>query len=212
VCVQGQCVECALDENCKPGFSCQQNKCVPKSECKSAADCGAGKRCDAGKCVTGECSSDADCSGGTCRNNFCVRKGTCVGNDDCGTGEECREGLCSSAVGAGACNFDEPVRFGFNEATLSADSQQRLASLADCIKRQNLKVRLEGHADERGTEEYNLHLSTRRAASVKKYLSDLGASSSKVETVGYGENRPKSSGHDEEAWAENRRVEFKVNR
>ena len=70
------------------------------------------------------------------------------------------------------------------------------------------KVRLEGHADERGTEEYNLQLSNRRAASVRKYLADLGVGAGQLDTVGYGKNRPVSEGHDEAAWAANRRVEL----
>ena len=70
------------------------------------------------------------------------------------------------------------------------------------------RIELAGHADERGTEEYNLQLSQKRAASVKKYLVDLGVPASSLKTVGYGENRPAAQGSDEEAWAANRRVEF----
>jgi peptidoglycan-associated lipoprotein len=66
-----------------------------------------------------------------------------------------------------------------------------------------------GHGAERGTVDYNLHLSYRRAASVRKYLVDLGVAPAKVDTVGYGENRPAVEGHTEEAWAANRRVEFR---
>ncbi|MGZ6140108.1 MAG: OmpA family protein, partial [Myxococcaceae bacterium] len=72
------------------------------------------------------------------------------------------------------------------------------------------KVTLGGHADPRGTEEYNLHLSQRRAASVKKYLTALGVAPKSLDTIGYGENRPAGSGpNDTEAeWAKDRRVEF----
>jgi peptidoglycan-associated lipoprotein len=70
------------------------------------------------------------------------------------------------------------------------------------------KITLEGHADERGTEEYNLHLSNRRAAaSASTWWTS--AWPSKVDTVGYGENRPAAEGHNEEAWGANRRVEFR---
>jgi len=73
-----------------------------------------------------------------------------------------------------------------------------------------LSVTLEGHADERGTEEYNLQLSNRRAASTKKYLHDLGVATNSLDTVGYGFNRPAVQGHNEAAWAANRRVEFRT--
>lgn len=67
-------------------------------------------------------------------------------------------------------------------------------------------VTLEGHADERGSREYNLALGERRAQSVKRQLSLLGASAGQIRTVSYGEERPQFDGHDEETWAENRRV------
>ena len=68
---------------------------------------------------------------------------------------------------------------------------------------------LEGHADERGTDEYNMQLSNRRASSTKKYLSTLGVPSKSLDTIGYGFHRPAVDGHDESAWAANRRVEFR---
>src|SRR5690349_3604275 len=61
VCVQGQCQECATDQNCKEGFQCQGNKCVPKAECTPEKGCGPGKNCQAGKCVPNECEGDKDC-------------------------------------------------------------------------------------------------------------------------------------------------------
>jgi len=70
-----------------------------------------------------------------------------------------------------------------------------------------MSLNVEGHADERGTEEYNLQLSNRRAASVQRYLNTLGVSSG-LNTIGYGKNRPAVRGSNEEAWAANRRVEF----
>lgn len=70
------------------------------------------------------------------------------------------------------------------------------------------KIRLEGHADERGSREYNMALGQRRADAVRKAVSVLGVSGDRVETVSFGEDKPKSSGHDEAAWAQNRRVEI----
>jgi peptidoglycan-associated lipoprotein len=70
------------------------------------------------------------------------------------------------------------------------------------------KVTIEGHTDERGSAEYNLALGERRANAVKRYLVDLGVSSSKLRTVSFGEERPAVQGHDESAWRYNRRAEF----
>lgn len=70
------------------------------------------------------------------------------------------------------------------------------------------KVRVEGHADERGSSEYNLALGQRRASSTKKALTLAGAKSSQIETVSFGEEKPLDAGHDEAAWAQNRRSEI----
>jgi peptidoglycan-associated lipoprotein len=72
----------------------------------------------------------------------------------------------------------------------------------------NAKVTLEGHADERGTREYNIALGERRIAAVKRILTLEGASSGQIDSISYGEERPAALGHDEDAWALNRRVEF----
>ncbi len=72
----------------------------------------------------------------------------------------------------------------------------------------NVHVRLEGHADERGSREYNIGLGDRRAQSVRRILLFQGASSDQIETISYGEERPAVLGHNEEAWAKNRRVEM----
>lgn len=72
----------------------------------------------------------------------------------------------------------------------------------------NVRVRLEGHADERGSREYNIGLGDRRAQSVRRILLFQGASSDQIETISYGEERPAVLGHDESAWSKNRRVEL----
>jgi peptidoglycan-associated lipoprotein len=193
VCVQGQCQECATDANCKPGFVCDANKCVPKPECVKDNECGANKKCHGGKCVTdavqkapGSCSTDADCQ----------------------SGQRCEDGTCVAKDSGASCSF-EPIYFEFNEYKLEGAAQSQLASLADCMKKDKGHFTLEGHADERGTEEYNLQLSNKRAASVKRYLADLGVAANALDTVGYGENRPAVNASSESAWAKNRRVEFK---
>jgi peptidoglycan-associated lipoprotein len=195
VCVQGQCRECATDANCKPGFVCNANACVPKPECgPGVGPCGTGKKCSSGKCVV-----DPDYKA----------EGTCSTNEDCPSGQECKAGRCASIDTKGAtCTF-EPVRFEFNEFNLTGGAQSTLAQYADCIKKGSLRFTLEGHADERGTEEYNMVLSQKRAASTRKYLVDLGVTAGALDTVGFGENKPVASGSNEGAWAANRRVEFR---
>ena len=71
------------------------------------------------------------------------------------------------------------------------------------------KVRIEGNCDERGSREYNLALGQRRAESVKKVMTVLGVSDGRIETVSYGEEKPVATGHDEQAWSQNRRADIK---
>ena len=73
-------------------------------------------------------------------------------------------------------------------------------------------IRVEGHCDERGNEEYNLALGERRAHAVKEYLANLGVSSSQLRVVSYGEAKPAVMGHNESAWKYNRRTEFRTGR
>jgi peptidoglycan-associated lipoprotein len=71
------------------------------------------------------------------------------------------------------------------------------------------RIRIEGNCDERGSREYNLALGQRRAESVKKIMTVLGVADGRVETVSYGEEKPAATGHDENAWAQNRRADIK---
>jgi peptidoglycan-associated lipoprotein len=71
------------------------------------------------------------------------------------------------------------------------------------------RVRIEGNTDERGSREYNLALGQRRAEAVKRVMTVMGADGSRIETISYGEEKPKAPGHDEAAWAENRRADIK---
>ena len=98
------------------------------------------------------------------------------------------------------------VFFEFDSATLSKEAQEKLGTVADIlVKHPELKVRIEGNADERGSEQYNLALGQRRADSARKYLADLGVKQEQVTAISFGAERPKATGHDEEAWKQNRR-------
>jgi peptidoglycan-associated lipoprotein len=207
VCVDKKCKECGADTDCKAGFLCQENKCVPKPECAKNEDCGTGKLCKNAKCVSG-CVNDAGCGGGKCVNGQCKPPGSCSGDSECPSGQKCVSGFCQvpDTGGPSACELKR-VNFDFNESTLTDAAQTILKDDASCIQQRKLSVTLEGNADERGTEEYNLHLGERRAASAKKYLQSLGVEPGKMKTISYGKERPINPGHDEAAWAENRRVD-----
>lgn len=100
------------------------------------------------------------------------------------------------------------VFFAFDSASLSPDSRRMLKEVAKFVKANNNSINslvVEGHADERGTREYNLALGDRRAVAVKKFMVGLGVHSSMITTVSYGKERPAVMGHNDEAWAKNRR-------
>lgn len=103
----------------------------------------------------------------------------------------------------------EPIYFDFDQSVIRADQKEKVKELgAWLLAHPQEEVTLEGHCDERGTEEYNLALGERRAESVRSYLVNLGVDPSRLKTISYGEERPVDPGHNEEAWAKNRRVEF----
>jgi peptidoglycan-associated lipoprotein len=101
------------------------------------------------------------------------------------------------------------VFFEFDSSTLSPEAQEQLKQNGVWLESNAVKKALvEGHCDERGTSEYNLALGDRRAVSAKEFLVRYGVSPSRLETVSFGEERPFSSGHEEESWAKNRRAHF----
>jgi peptidoglycan-associated lipoprotein len=103
--------------------------------------------------------------------------------------------------------FIKDAFFDYNEAALSADAQAALTESANWLKRNSqYNLLIEGHCDERGTEQYNLALGDRRANTVKQFLMTLGVDGGRIRTVSYGEERPFDPGHDESAWAKNRRA------
>ncbi len=99
--------------------------------------------------------------------------------------------------------------FDFDQAIVKRAGHAELNKHAEVLAdNRMLRVRLEGHADERGTREYNLALGERRANAVAAYLVAQGASRSQIEVISYGEEKPVDAGHNESAWAKNRRVEI----
>jgi peptidoglycan-associated lipoprotein len=116
----------------------------------------------------------------------------------------------------GNLGFDEggplkDIHFAFDSYKLSEEAKGILKWNAQWLKENPSKnVQVEGHCDERGTEEYNQVLGANRARAAQDYLRSLGIEAKRTSTVSYGENMPKNPAHNEAAWAENRRDHFRV--
>jgi peptidoglycan-associated lipoprotein len=105
----------------------------------------------------------------------------------------------------------ENIYFDFDQFTLSAEARKTLADNAKYLKANSgTQVVVEGHCDERGSDEYNLALGESRALAAKNYLVSLGVSAKQLSVISYGEEKPAAMGSNEEAWAKNRRAEFKA--
>lgn len=103
------------------------------------------------------------------------------------------------------------IYFDFDKSDLKPSSIEVLKKIGDwLIKNPDKKIRIEGHCDERGTDEYNIALGERRALAAKNYLATMGVPMQNVSTLSFGEEKPADPGHNEEAWAKNRRAEFKI--
>lgn len=102
----------------------------------------------------------------------------------------------------------DPVFFDYDKSDIRADQMEVLQRDAEILKQLSNKVQIQGHCDERGTEEYNLALGDRRASMVREYLNSLGIDGARLDTISYGESRPFATQHNEDAWSENRRAHF----
>ncbi|RIK97540.1 MAG: peptidoglycan-associated lipoprotein [Proteobacteria bacterium] len=155
-----------------------------------------------GGCKKKSAAEEDDLSGGMGDSEF--SGGTGMGDDEAGAygGEPERVRELGS------------IYFDYDSASIRGDARTTLKANAQAIegKSEWKTITLEGHTDERGTEEYNLALGEQRANAAKQYLTDLGVPASRMITVSFGEGSPAVQGHDESAWRWNRRVEFKVSR
>ena len=218
VCINGTCQECIEDSQCVnargEGFACQTGRCEENAQasapqCSVDQDCANEQGCDGGQCVTRApiatkavaCLQDHECSG-----EYCVA-GTCQAEPDAAARkrQECRE-----FFSAQASTTREAIFFDFNDYALTTSSRQNLEMTADCLKigAVSLTLVLEGHCDDRGTQEYNLALGEKRANTVKNYLNALGVDTSRLVTRSKGENEPRCMNPTEDCWSKNRRVEL----
>ncbi len=146
VCVQGRCQECGADSDCRDGFVCRQNKCVPKPQCQADGDCPQGQRCENERCVA-------------------AREEAAPKAETGAVPPQCADAAAFSIH----FGFDQSVLTGDSQATL-----QKLADCLKQAPAKSMLVA--GNCDERGTTQYNIALGARRAEAAKKYLSDLGVS------------------------------------
>lgn len=219
--------DCNTDKDCKTKEFCVARKC---QQCRNSADCGEGKECTNGACkaIPGYCADASQCAPGQiCAANRCQN---CASDDQCASGLKCLQGRCSKpqctkdeecaqdqdcvnfrcvthqkpASNRPPCDLDT-VYFGFDKSNLTSEATNALAKNVTCLKKAELPVTLTGRADPRGTTEYNMALSDRRAQSVKEYLTRSGISASRLSTVPRG--ALEASGTDEAGWAKDRRVD-----
>lgn len=107
--------------------------------------------------------------------------------------------------------LEQRIHFALDRADLSPEARVTLSAKAEVLRSApGVTLRIAGHADERGSDEYNLALSKRRAAEAKRFLMQQGIDSTRLETVGYGEEQPLDPSSGEAAWAMNRRADFSV--
>jgi peptidoglycan-associated lipoprotein len=105
----------------------------------------------------------------------------------------------------------EQIYFDFDSSALSDDARKSLAKNADILKKNaSVDLLIEGNCDERGSDQYNIALGEKRAKAAMKYLVAMGIPERKLSVISYGEEKPAVTGHDENAWHQNRRDEFKV--
>ncbi|EGA71305.1 peptidoglycan-associated lipoprotein [Vibrio sinaloensis DSM 21326] len=153
--------------------------------------------------ITACSSSDdaANASGSTETNQSQTAEGTVVSPID-------QNGLLTEQeLKEQALRETQTIYFAFDNATIAGDYEEMLAAHAAYLsKNPALKVTIEGHADERGTPEYNIALGERRATAVAKYLQALGVQADQISIVSYGEEKPLLLGQDEDVYAKNRRA------
>lgn len=102
------------------------------------------------------------------------------------------------------------VHFKFDSSVVQDKEQANIASVAQALSDPALRLKIEGHCDERGTEEYNRALGERRALALREALARAGIDPQRIRTISYGKDKPADFGHDEAAWAKNRRGAFIV--
>ena len=122
-----------------------------------------------------------------------------------------RAEVIARAITATRSTFAEMIFFDYDRAELTAESRETLEAKLPILRANpGMRIRIAGHTDERGSDEYNLALGQRRAAAAKRYLVSQGVDEARIDVVSFGEERPMVEGPDESAWSQNRRDEFEI--
>ena len=206
-CVARKCQQCRDARDCGEGHQCANGRCsaIP-GYCKDAAQCSPGEICKANRCQA--CTSDTQCpTGKLCMTGRCSIP-QCTKDENCAQDQECVHGLCVGSqkpiVKKPPCDL-EAVYFDFDKSNLTSAATSVLSQNAICLKKTDMSVTLVGRADPRGTTEYNMALSDRRAQSVKDYLRRMGIASTRLSVVPRG--ALDATGTNETGWAKDRRVD-----
>jgi hypothetical protein len=226
-CVDGTCQNCKVDADCADkgaGLVCHEFRCQDPSQieggagggselggpCTQRDDCVGGFACTAGVCST--CTDDLDCAPSTCNldSGRCDPGGQCTTDDQCPMDEICDGGMCIFSgnfgePGAGPCEVNA-VFFAFDSDKLTPKSEEALGGLATCIAEHGGQVYLEAHADNVGTEEYNILLTERRGSSVKDFLVAKGVAVDLLQVIAKG--NLEATGSTESERSQDRRVQF----
>jgi peptidoglycan-associated lipoprotein len=178
-CINKQCLQCGDDSHCKEGEKCVEGACVAQEKPAEAEDPDKRKKCK----VDEDCADDEDCIDGRCSQPWKAEKPAAL-----------------------TCEL-KSVYFGFDQSTIPDEAREGLGKDADCIKEAGDKgLYLIGHTDPRGTEEYNIALSERRAQNVADYLAALGIDPARFRVVPKGETE--ATGTDESTYQQDRRVDL----
>lgn len=122
-----------------------------------------------------------------------------------------RADAARAAAAAAREALTQPLHFDFDQSEVLDSERSLVDRKADVLKANpQVRLRIDGNADERGSDEYNVALGMRRATATRRWLADRGIDESRIETMSNGEERPVCSGHDESCWAQNRRAEFVI--
>lgn len=117
----------------------------------------------------------------------------------------------AAALNAARAAFAMAIYFDYDKSDLRADARQALDAKLPLLRANAaVRIRISGHTDERGSDEYNIALGQRRAAAAKRYLVDNGIAADRIDVVSFGEDRPAATGSDESAHSQNRRDEFEI--
>ena len=206
-CIGRKCQQCRNSNDCGPGRECSNGKCnaIP-GYCTDKSQCPAGLECLQNRCRP--CQSDMECpAGNICEAGRCGRA-QCMRDEDCPQDKDCKRGRCVGSdrkIDTGPPCPLESVYFGFNLSSLTKEATSALSNNAACLKKTGRSIDLVGHADPRGTTEYNMALSDRRAQAVRDYLRQAGIESTRLRPVPRG--NLDAVGSDEASWAKDRRVD-----